>query len=323
MPNVFMIDLEGTQISEEEIAILQHPNVGALLLFTHNFANPTQFKNLVQTVHAIRSDVFIAVDNEGGVIQRFQKHGFRSLPSARVYGDVYDLNPETGIQLAEQYGEIMAQDLLFYGIDLSLAPVLDIHNLSNIIAKLDRAFHRDPIIVAELASAFICGMNKVNMPAIGKHFPGHGSVVSDSHIEMPISDAKEDELRKYDLKPFATLISHNTLAAIMPAHVTYRAIDAQHPAGFSKIWLQNILRDELKFDGLILSDCLSMAGADIGNMSARIMKALKAGCDMLILCNQPRKLLYDLLQTTIVAQPTKSIQRIATFKSKMARFISS
>lgn len=321
MSNLFMVDLLGSEILEEEIEILKHPNVGAVLLFTRNFTDTSQLKNLVKKIHSIRPDIFIAVDYEGGFIQRFQKHGFRSFPAARVYGDVYSINQETGIQLAEQYGEIMASELLAYEIDLSLAPVLDVHGISDIIAKLDRAFHNDPLVVAKLATAFIKGMNKANMPAIGKHFPGHGSVASDSHLTMPVSSASEDEIRNKDLKPFATLISQNSLAAIMPAHVIYRAIDAKNPAGFSKIWLQKILRTELNFEGLILSDCLSMAGADIGNMQVRIIKALEAGCDMLILCNQPRQLLYDLLQTTNFTQPIESARRIEIFKSKMARFM--
>ena len=320
MPNLFMVDLLGTEILEEEIAILQHPNVGALLLFTRNFTNPVQLKSLIEMVRSIRPDIFIAVDHEGGIVQRFQRHGFRSLPAARVYGDVFDLNAEAGIQLAQQYGELMARDLLAYGIDLSLAPVLDIHDVSNVIAKLDRAFHHKPEVVVELATAFIRGMNKVGMPAVGKHFPGHGSIFSDSHTSMPISDATEDELRNGDLKPFITLIGQNSLAAVMPAHVTYTAIDPSQSAGFSKIWLQDILRDELKFQGLVLSDCLGMAGADIGDINARSNQALEAGCDMLIVCNQTRALLYEVLQTITFEQSLASMQRIETFKSNMARF---
>ena len=171
MPNVLMIDLLGTEILEEEVALLQHPDVGALLLFARNFTHPTQLKKLIDTVHSIRPDIFIAVDHEGGIVQRFQRHGFRALPAARVYGDVFDLNPETGIKLAQQYGEIMVRDLLAYGIDLSLAPVVDLHGVSTVIGALDRAFHRDPDIVVILAAAFIRGMNKTGMPSVGKHFP--------------------------------------------------------------------------------------------------------------------------------------------------------
>ena len=320
MPNLLMVDLLGTDVSAEEINILQHQNVGALILFSRNFINPVQLKKLIATVRDIRPDIFIAVDHEGGIVQRFQRHGFRSLPAARVYGDVYDLNAEAGIRLAEQYGQIMANDLLAYGIDLSLAPVLDIHGISSVIAGLDRAFHRDPAVVVSLATAFIRGMNQAGMPAVGKHFPGHGSVASDSHVSHPVLDTPMDILRARDLKPFIELISTKSLAAVMPAHVTYTAIDPEQPSGFSKICLQDLLRDELHFNGLVLSDCLGMAGADIGDMHTRANQALEAGCDMLIVCNQSRALLSEILQTLTVVQTPASAERIATFKHQMTRF---
>lgn len=320
MPNLFMVDLLGTEVSEEEINILKHPNVGALLLFSRNFTSPEQLKGLIETVRIIRPDIFIAVDHEGGIVQRFQRHGFRSLPAARVYGDVFNLNPETGIKLAEQYGEIMANDLLDYGIDLSLAPVLDLHGISSVIGKLDRAFHSDPEVVVLLATAFIRGMKKAGMPATGKHIPGHGSVSSDSHIAKPTSDMPMEALRAMDLKPFADLIDRNLLAAVMPAHVTYTAIDPENPAGFSKIWLQDILRDTLHFKGLVLSDCLGMAGADIGGIPVRINQALEAGCDMLIVCNQPRAILHEALQSVTFVQSRESAERIDAFKNQMLRF---
>lgn len=320
MPNLFMVDLLGTDVSEEEKVILRHPNVGSLILFSRNFTNPEQLKALISTVRSIRPDIFIAVDHEGGIVQRVQRHGFRSLPAARVYGDVFDLNPEAGIKLARQYGEIMAKDLLDYGIDLSLAPVLDVHGVSNVIAKLDRAFHHDPDVIVALATAFIQGMNQAGMPAVGKHFPGHGSVSSDSHIAMPVSDATEEQLRNGDLKPFIQLISRRLLGAVMPAHVTYTAVDASNPAGFSKVWLQDILRNELQFPGLVLSDCLGMAGADIGNMNTRANRALEAGCDMLIVCNQTRALLLEVLETVKFEQSPGSAQRLETFKRSMVRF---
>lgn len=320
MPNLFMVDLQGTEVSEEEATILRLPNVGALLLFSRNFTNPEQLKRLIETVRIIRPDIFIAIDHEGGIVQRFQRHGFRSLPAARVYGDVFDLNPEAGIRLAEQYGEIMAKDLLDYGIDLSLAPVLDIHGISSVIGKLDRAFHSKPEVVVLLATAFIQGMNKAGMPATGKHFPGHGSVSSDSHISKPTLDMPMETMRERDLRPFVDLIDRNLLAAVMPAHVTYTAIDADNPAGFSKIWLQDILRDTLNFKGLVLSDCLGMAGADIGDMPMRANQALEAGCDMLIVCNQSRALLQEVLQTVTFVQSRESAERLEAFKSQMIRF---
>lgn len=320
MSNLFIVDLLGTEVLEEEKEILQHPQVGALLLFTRNFTNPSQLKTLIRAVRHIRPDIFIAVDHEGGIVQRFQRHGFRMLPAARVYGDVFDLNPETGILLAAHYGEIMARDLLDYGIDLSMAPVLDVHSVSDVIGKLDRAFHYSPDTVAALAEAFIRGMNQTGMPAVGKHFPGHGSVSSDSHTSMPVCDKPFEELMQTDLKPFIELVNKKVLGAVMPAHVTYTALDKSNPAGFSTIWLQDMLREKLQFQGLVISDCLGMAGADIGNMNTRVHLALSAGCDMVIVCNQSRALLREVLQSVTYAQPQQSLQRIETFKKTMYRF---
>lgn len=322
MPNIFIIDLLGTDILEEEKILLQHDKVGGLLLFTRNFKNPEQLQKLVADVHSIRPDIMIAIDHEGGIVQRFQRHGFRSLPAARVYGDVYDINPEVGIQLAKQYGQVMAEDVLQYGIDLSLAPVLDVHDVSTIIAGLDRAFHRDPDVIAKLAGAFIDGMNQAGMPAVGKHYPGHGSIVSDSHISMPVSAASKTELLNKDLKPFITLMGAHKLSGVMPAHVTYSRIDPHHAAGFSKIWLKDILCNELHFNGLVISDCLGMAGADIGDLSMRARQALAAGCHMLIVCNQSRPVMMDLLQAVTWEQTPEDLERIEKFKSRMRRFSS-
>ena len=320
MSNLFMVDLLGTEVLDEEKEILQHPQVGALLLFTRNFTNPNQLKALIRTVRHIRPDIFIAVDHEGGIVQRFQRHGFRMLPAARVYGDVYDLNAKTGLSLAAHYGEIMARDLLDYGIDLSIAPVLDLHSSSDVIGKLDRAFHHSPDSVAALAEAFIRGMNQAGMPAVGKHFPGHGSVSSDSHISMPVCEKPFVEIMQSDLKPFIELANKKVLGGVMPAHVTYMALDPVNPAGFSNIWLQDILREQLHFQGLVISDCLGMSGADIGNMNTRVHKALSAGCDMVIVCNQSRALLREVLQSVTYAQPQQSLQRIEAFKKSMYRF---
>lgn len=212
----------------------------------------------------------------------------------------------------------MAQDLLAHGIDLSLAPVIDLEDKSSVIAGLDRAFHANPDAVIDLAGGFIKGMNLAGMPAVGKHFPGHGSV-ADSHIHMPVSSATLSELKNKDLKPFIELIKSGLLSAVMPAHVTYEAVDKANPAGFSSIWLQDILRQELGFKGLVISDCLSMKGADIGNLKTRAEKALQAGCDMLIICHQPRELLLELVQTISVKQSAESAARIADFKSQMLR----
>ncbi len=318
--NLFMIDIDGTELSDIEREIVKHPHVGSVILFTRNFINPQQLEHLIYEIREINPDIFIATDHEGGFVQRFLRQGFRALPAPRVYGDTYDLSPEVGIRLTRQYGEIMAKDLLNCGVDLSLAPVLDLHDRSLIIARLDRAFHHDPDVVIGLASAFIEGMNAAGMPAVAKHFPGHGSVSADSHSTMPVSLASIDELKAKDLKPFIELIKKGLLGGVMPAHVTYKAVDANKPAGFSTVWLQEILRHELKFEGLVLSDCLSMTGADIGNLMTRTEEALKAGCDMLIVCHQPRQVLLELLQKITLSQSPESAARIAHFKKQMLRF---
>ena len=317
-----MVDLEGYEISDTEKKILANHNVGALILFTRNFKNPDQLLKLTQEIHTLRPDIFIAIDHEGGIVQRFQRHGFRALPAARVYGDVYDLNHEAGIALAQKYGKIMATQLLEYGIDLSLAPVLDIHNdTSNVIGKLDRAFHTDPHVVAKLGSTFIKGMNDAGMPAVAKHFPGHGSCSVDSHVAKAVNTASKEVLAATDLKPFATLIKAGIISSVMAAHVTYTAVDPDNAAGFSRIWLQEILREKLGFTGMVFSDCLSMAGADIGNMQERAASSLTAGCDMLIVCNQSRELLLELVETFKYEASPKTAEHLANFKQQMPRFI--
>lgn len=323
MPNLFVVDLVGTDISEQEERILKHPNVGALILFSRNATDEEQLKRLIAKAREIRPDIMIVTDHEGGKVQRFRsEQGFSILPPARDYGEKFDLNQDDGCKFAEQGGELMAQELLNYGIDLSLAPVLDLHGISSIIAGKDRAFHSNPDAVIALTTAFIKGMNKVGMPAVGKHFPGHGSVASDSHVSKPVLDTSMEILLETDLKPFIELINRKLLAAIMPAHVTYTQVDPEQPSGFSNIWLQDILRNRLHFEGLIISDCLSMKGANIGDMQTRVTQALQAGCDMLIVANQTPDLIYQLLEETTFVQTKESADRIAAFKSQMIRFSS-
>jgi len=328
MRDLFMISLVGHEISEIEETILLHPNVGAVILFTQNYKNPEQLRELIATILLVRPDIFIAVDHEGGLVQRFKMHGFRTLPAARVYGEVYDIDINNGgtgavgIEFARQSAKTMAEQLLDIGVDLSLAPVLDLHQQNcNVIGKLDRAFHADPTIVALLGEAFIIGMQQAGMPAVGKHFPGHGSVSIDSHIGMPVNVLSFEELKKTDYKPFATLIEKQVLQAVMPAHVTYTAIDPDNTAGFSKIWLQNMLREELGFTGMVFSDCLTMEGANIGNLRERAERALEAGCDMLIVCHQPPELLLELLNAVKFETTSASIYRLQKFKAQMRRFV--
>lgn len=272
-----MIDIEGQSLTALDKEKIAHPNTGALILFSRNYENPEQIASLVKNIRSARNgDILIAVDQEGGRVQRFQT-GFTRLPAAGRYGE----QPE----LAESAGWLMATELLAVGVDFSFAPVLDVDcGVSEIIGN--RSFSQDGELAANLASAFRKGMNKAGMAATGKHFPGHGAVALDSHLTLPVDNRDLDTIRRQDLLPFQRLIAEG-LEAIMPAHVVYPQID-ELPAGFSAIWLQQILRKELGFDGAIFSDDLSMEGAaSVGGFHERAGLAQQAGCDMLLVCNNP------------------------------------
>ncbi len=278
-----MVDLEGTAISETEKDLLLKPEVGGIILFTRNFESIEQLTALVDEIHQLRTPrLLIAVDHEGGRVQRFHD-GFSRIPAAAVYARTVSNDLEKGRQLAEDAGWLMAVELRACGIDFSFAPVLDLaHGLSGVIG--DRAFHSKPTTVATLAYAFMHGMNKAGMQAVGKHFPGHGGVVEDSHVAMPVDHRELDELLGSDIVPFESMIE-NKLAAIMPAHVIYDKVDSK-PAGYSTFWIENILRQRFGFQGVIFSDDLSMEAAGIaGGFGERADAALKAGCDMALVCN--------------------------------------
>lgn len=272
-----MIDLEGHELTSLDKEKINHPNTGALILFARNYDNPRQVQALVKAIRAARQgDILVAVDQEGGRVQRFQ-NGFTRLPPAAAYAQ----HPE----LAEAAGWLMAAEVLAVGLDFSFAPVLDVDcGVSEIIGN--RSFSSDSEQAAELAGAFQRGMRAAGMAATGKHFPGHGAVALDSHLTLPVDPRPLEEIRARDLLPFARLIEQG-LEAIMPAHVVYPAVD-ELPAGFSTIWLQQILREELQFDGAIFSDDLSMEGAaGVGGFLERAQLAQQAGCDMLLVCNNP------------------------------------
>lgn len=272
-----MIDIEGYSLSALDREKISHPNTGALILFARNYENPQQITALIAAIRAARSgDILIAVDQEGGRVQRFQT-GFTRLPAAALYAERPDL--------AEAAGWLMAVELLATGVDFSFAPVLDVDcGVSEIIGN--RAFARDADLAAQLAACFRKGMRSAGMAATGKHFPGHGAVALDSHLTLPVDERDLETLRHQDLVPFRRLIEQG-LEAVMPAHVVYPQVD-RYPAGFSRIWLQDILRQELGFDGTIFSDDLSMAGAaSVGDFTDRARMAQQAGCDMLLVCNNP------------------------------------
>lgn len=279
-----MIDIEGVSLSQEEEVLLKNPLVGGLILFSRNFQSPAQLTSLVQAIRAIAPNILLAVDQEGGRVQRF-KDGFTQLPAMATLGKLFERSPEDALQKAKDFGWVMASELLAYDIDLSFAPVLDRdHGLSSVIG--DRAFSKDADTVIELASAFIDGMHEAGMRATGKHFPGHGGVAADSHHEIPEDKRTLKAIKEDDLYIFNALIAdEDKLDAVMPAHVIYSAVDKQ-PAGFSTTWLQRILRKEFDFEGVIFSDDLAMAGAAVaGSFTERAKAALNAGCDMVLVCN--------------------------------------
>jgi beta-N-acetylhexosaminidase len=278
-----MVDLEGTTISDTERELLLRPEVGGVILFTRNFESVAQITALVSDIHALRDPrLLVAVDHEGGRVQRFHK-GFTRIPPASVYARIAQGDLDRARRLAEAAGWVMAIELRACDIDFSFAPVLDLaHGLSGVIG--DRAFHSKPKTVATLAYAFMHGMNQAGMQAVGKHFPGHGGVVEDSHVAMPVDHRSLDELLDNDIKPFKSMID-NHLAAIMPAHVIYDAVD-DRPAGYSSYWVGEILRRRLGFQGVVFSDDLSMEAACVaGGFGERARAALEAGCDMALVCN--------------------------------------
>ena len=274
-----MLDLAGHAITEQEHRRLLHPLTGGVILFSRNYANPEQLRELTAEIHRLRNPaLLVAVDHEGGRVQRF-RDGFTILPPMRELGKRWDSHPQEARRITCDLGFVLAAELQAHGIDLSFTPVLDMDTgVSSVIG--DRAFHSDPHAIAELAGALVHGLHQAGMAAVGKHFPGH------AHHELPFDDRPYEEIEASDLIPFRRLI-RGGLTGIMPAHVVYTRVDAQ-TAGFSQVWLRQVLRNRLGFDGVVFSDDLSMAGASgAGGMAARAEAALAAGCDMVLACNDP------------------------------------
>jgi len=280
-----MVDLAGLELAPGERELLAHPLVGGVILFARNYASPGQLRALTSAIREVRSpELLIAVDHEGGRVQRFAD-GFTRLPPMRALGRIYDDDPALAENLAGAIGVVLASELAAHGVDFSFAPVLDIDFGSSSVIG-DRAFHSEPGAVARLAGALAGGMRRAGMGAVGKHFPGHGHVRADSHHEVPVDDRDLATIEANDLAPYRALIPAG-LAGVMPAHVIYPRVDPR-PAGFSPVWLREILRGRLGFDGIVFSDDLSMAAASVaGGIVERGRAALDAGCDMVLVCNAP------------------------------------
>jgi beta-N-acetylhexosaminidase len=280
-----MIGVAGHELTAEERMRLRHPLVGGVILFTRNYRSPEQLKALTAGIAAVREErLLVAVDHEGGRVQRFRE-GFTRIPAMRAFGDLWDVNPDAALSLAEDAGFVIGTELAHHGIDFPFAPVLDIdHGNSSVIG--DRSFHHSAAGVVELASALQAGMQRAGMISVGKHFPGHGFAHADSHVETPVDERAFTDLESHDLAPFQQLISAG-LGAVMPAHVIYPAVDSR-AAGFSSVWLKDILREKMRFAGAVISDDLGMAGARVaGTIVERANAALGAGCDLILSCNDP------------------------------------
>ena len=278
-----MIDLAGPRLSDPERERLAHSAVGGVILFSRNYESPAQLRALIQSIRQVRPRILVGVDQEGGRVQRFQS-GLTRLPPMRSFGHTWESDPEHARAISYAAGWLMASELRDMDVDFSFAPVLDLdHGVSSVIG--DRSFHPDPQVVASLADAWIDGMHEAGMAAVGKHFPGHGAIAADSHHELPSDGRPLDAILEHDAIPFRELAEK--LDAVMPAHVVYPQVDEQ-PAGFSPFWLKNVLSREVGFRGVVISDDLTMAGAAVaGEPPQRARTAVDAGCDLLLVCNDP------------------------------------
>lgn len=278
-----VLDVAGLVLDAADRQRLLHPLAGGVILFSRNFSDVQQLAALTSAIRALRTpSLLIAVDHEGGRVQRF-RDGFTTIPAMRTLGTLWDQDVAAAAIEAERLGQILASELRRVGVDFSFTPVLDLDfGGSSVIG--DRAFHGNPNAVAHLAAALCRGLNRGGCAAVGKHFPGHGFVAGDSHHEVPVDERTLAAIAADDLIPFGVLAAQG-LAAVMPAHVVYPEVDSL-PAGYSRVWLQDILRQGLGFDGVIFSDDLGMAGAHTaGDIVARADAALAAGCDMVLTCN--------------------------------------
>lgn len=318
-----MVDVEGKELDPEDREILAQPLVGGVILFTRNYESREQLGRLIQQIHDVRHPrLIVAVDHEGGPVQRF-RDGFTHLPASAQLGSLYRDDVDYALKLTRDVGWLLAIELRAVGVDISFTPVLDIEKKDSSVLK-DRSYHSDPQVVAEMAHQLMLGMQEAGMQATGKHFPGHGGVSGDSHLELPVDDRSYEDIYVQDILPFERMI-HYGLAGIMPAHVVYRQVD-KNPAGFSRIWLQDVLRKRMEFTGVIFSDDLSMAGAHmVGGYPERAEAALEAGCDVLLVCNNRQGVVEvidrlepkpnPVLQMRIVRMHGKKVNELANYQN--------
>ena len=310
-PGPAIIDVVGTALRDDDRARLGHRAVGGVILFSRNYESPSQLRALVAEIRSLRSDILLCVDHEGGRVQRFRA-GFSPLPPMRRLGEMWDRDRRAACTAARATGLVIATELAAHGLDFSFAPVLDLdYGSSSVIG--DRAFHADPLAVGELAVAFIGGLADGGMAAVGKHFPGHGYAVADSHVAVPRDERPLQEILARDVAPYRPAIAAG-LAGVMPSHVIYTQVDPE-PAGYSRFWLQGVLREQLRFAGTIFSDDLSMEGAGTaGSIAERARVAIAAGCDMVLLCNDPRG--QEQLLDALAGAPPVTQSRHARLRAK-------
>jgi beta-N-acetylhexosaminidase len=307
-----MLDVVGTTLTEDDIRRIDHPNTGGIILFARHFTDRAQLVALTDAIRAVREDILIAVDHEGGRVQRFRSDGFTVLPAPAKLGALWDKDVLLATKAATAFGYVLAAELRACGIDMSFTPVLDLdYGQSKVIG--DRALHADPRVVTMLAKSLNHGLALAGMANCGKHFPGHGFASADSHVAMPVDDRPLEEILAADVRPYDWL--GLSLASVIPAHVIYPQVD-EKPAGFSRVWLQDILRGKLGFNGAIFSDDLSMEAARAGgSLTDAAQAALTAGCDMVLICNQPEEA-ERVLERLQFAQSGASLTRLRRMRPR-------
>ena len=310
-----VLDPAGTVLTEDDRRRLRHPAAGAAILFARNYESPDQLQALTEEIARLREPALpVCVDHEGGRVQRFRE-GFTAIPPMRRLGRLWDRDREGAVAAAHACGYVIAAELAAHGVDFSFAPVLDLDYGSSTVIG-DRALHFDPNAVGALAAGLVQGLAQGGAAAVGKHFPGHGFAALDSHLEVPRDERPVSEIMKKDVFPYRMAIEAG-MAGVMPAHVIYSNADSE-PAGYSRFWLREVLRRKLGFGGLIFSDDLSMAGAStVGGFPERARAALAAGCDMVLLCNDPAG--QEQLLESLGNLPLTHPERLDRLKRKKGR----